>query len=316
MILAAQPAQGQIKLRGQHQDEQPLDEGHLAPQQAKADEHRDQGDAQGRKELQRQRRQEGHPQHPHGGLAVVVGQPGDHLGFAAAGIEQLQDGQVLHHLEEMGAQPGQARPLPLVQPLGAPADQDHEQGDQRRGAGQHQPRQPIQRRHGGQDGRRHQRRRHHGRQEAGVIGVQRLDPIGQQGGQVAGALAGQRDRPQGRQMGDQAGARLLLDPGGGLGGQGLAAPGQQPAQGDQRQQRPQAGPGLGQAEPGQHHLGHHPGQQPGLQDQQPPARKAAEGRSQDRPPNGGPAQAQQGLGRAKAGVVSRRGHAPPRTTAR
>ena len=105
--MGAQGAQGQVKLRGQEEDEKAVHEGHLSPEEAEADAHGHQGDADRGEELQGQGGQEGHPQDLQGGLAVVLGQAFQDLGLAPGGAQQLEGGESLEGLQGAGREAGQ-----------------------------------------------------------------------------------------------------------------------------------------------------------------------------------------------------------------
>ena len=85
-------------------------------------------------QLQHQRRQERHPQRPHGGAPVGVGHPlGSTVGLVAGPAEGAQRGQAADHVEEVPAEPGQRRHCRSVTALVCHADQRAEDRDQRQG---------------------------------------------------------------------------------------------------------------------------------------------------------------------------------------
>jgi hypothetical protein len=150
--------------------------------------------------------------------------------------------------------------------VGVPADQRHEQRDQRQGdqhddgAGQVGAEQVDQHHH------RHHHREHQLRQVAGQVGVQRFDPGGGQDGEPPGLFAGspagtQRGRVQHQIAPQPGGDRRRTAP-----GQFLRRPGQPGADRDHHGQHPQAAGDLFQAGPADDHLGQDPGQQDGLDD--------------------------------------------------
>ena len=124
--------------------------------------------------------------------------------------------------------------MPPARALRAPADQGHEQGNQRRGDQQHQARDHIHRKQ--QHGKCH--RQHggggHGRQVFGEEAIQRLDLVHHGAGQHARGLAPAPVRPLVHQALEQGQAHLALDPLGGDGAGAFAGPGDTGADQHQR----------------------------------------------------------------------------------
>ena len=103
----------------------------------------------------------------------------------------------------MGRQAREFLPLPLVEPLGALADQDHEQRYQRRGDQHDGGRDPVDRKDHDQDRQRQHDHQCHGRQVTGIVCLERLDAIADRGGQFSCPLLSQPYRTHRLQVSDQ-----------------------------------------------------------------------------------------------------------------
>lgn len=134
VVLRAHLPDRQIRLGRQDQDHQPDGEVHPAVDQPHPDGDGDERDRQGREQFQGERRDEGDPQGAHGGAPVVAGDPADRLGLGLGPAEDLERGESGDHIEEVSGEPGQHPPLTVHPGLGRPADEDHEDRDQRKGA--------------------------------------------------------------------------------------------------------------------------------------------------------------------------------------
>ena len=185
----SQGTQRQVELGRQHQDEQGLRIAQLPIQQAQANLHCHHGRAERAHQLERQGREERHPQHPERGPAVPFTGSGDPLSLHLALTQGFEGRQSLQHIQEMGAQAAEGGPLFASEGLGCAADQGHKDRQQRSSDQQHDPGQPVQREYYQQDGERHQRRQRQLRQVLAEIRLQGLDSGYQGGGQLAGALA-------------------------------------------------------------------------------------------------------------------------------
>ena len=140
----------------------------------------DQRDRDGREEFQREGGQEGDPQRAQRRAPVVVGDLADGLRLRLGPAEDLQGGQPGHHVQEVARQPGQQPPLPVHPGLGGPADEHHEQRDQRQRHHDDRRRHPVR----GDDPGEHRDRDHDReaelRQIAGEVVVERVDAPGGQ----------------------------------------------------------------------------------------------------------------------------------------
>ena len=174
--------------------------------------------------------------------------------------------------------------MPPARALRAPADQGHEQGNQRRGDQQHQARDHIHRKQ--QHGKCH--RQHggggHGRQVFGEEAIQRLDLVHHGAGQHARGLAPTPVRPLVHQALEQGQAHLALDPLGGDGAGAFAGPGDTGADQHQRGDAEDAAQQVRARRLPRDGGVQHAGQQPGLDHQQHAAReRRGAGQQQGRP---------------------------------
>ncbi len=189
--------------RREHQDEESFAQREaLSPgadaaqraQQVEADVDRDQRHAQRREQLERGRGQEGDPQHAHGALAQrfgTVAQPSRGQCHRAVRADRRQAAQPI---EQEGVHPAEFDEMRLAGGLRAPADEGHEQRDQRHRADQDQRRGPGLAAHGQRDQRRHQHRAVPRPAMPAQPGHERLGLLGEQRGDLArrGAVAVQR----------------------------------------------------------------------------------------------------------------------------
>ncbi len=259
VVLGTHLPQRQIRLGGENEDDQSDVEVHVAVDQPHADRDRDERDRQGGEQFQDERGEEGDPQGPHGRLPVLAGDPADGLGLRLGPAEHLERRQPRDHVEEVPRQPGEQPPLTVRLGAGDPADEDHEQGDQRQGADDDRRRHPVL----GHHPQQHRRRNHHREPQLGQIArevvVEGVDTTGGQRHQGAGALSAE---PSGAERGrplQQPAAQLRLHrrarP---VGGQ-LGEPGdERPADGhggEQEQRGTQCSERVAVLEGADHHLG-------------------------------------------------------------
>ncbi len=271
VVLRAHLAQRQVRLGGQHQDDQTDVQVHVAVHQAHADRHGDQRHRQGGQQLQRERGEKGDPQGPQGGLAVLTGDPANGVCLGLGPAEHLQCGQTGDHVQEVAREPGQQPPLTVHPGLRGPADQHHEEGDQRQGADDDCRGHPVL----GDDPREHGCRDDHREPQLGEVPrevvVQGVRPACGQGDQGAGSLTAQ---PPGTQVGgasQQPPAQLRFHRGAGAVCGEFGEPrDNRPARGHGSQQQ-QGGAQFSDRLPVPEGPDHHLGNEHGLGDDQPGA---------------------------------------------
>ena len=187
VVVDADLPDREVGLRGEDQDEQGGGQIQVAVEHPEADRHRDHRHRQGRQQLQHQGGEKGDPQRPHGLAAVgrlAAPQP---LGLGLGAAEDLQGGQAGDQVGEVPGEPGLHRPAALGEGLGRPADQGHEDRDQRQRERDDQRRGEV----GAQD--RHPHHQRNGdrqrqlRQVLGEVAVQRVQTLGDQGDQPSRA---------------------------------------------------------------------------------------------------------------------------------
>ena len=209
----------------------------LAPHQAKADEHRRQGDRDSGEELQNQRREKGDAQHRHRIAAIGLRHLRDNGDFAFRRAKNFQVGQALHGVEQMAAQPRQRRPCARVGPLGALPDEDQEDHGQRQGDDENRPRQPVERRDDGKNGEGNDGAGRQSRKIAPPIGLDRRHRIGKNRHQFAGRRIDQPNRTERADMIEQVAkqgfSHAAPKPGRRLGRRSSRAPRAKQRQGDQ-----------------------------------------------------------------------------------
>ena len=101
----------------------------LAPQQAQAQDHGHETDAESGDEVHGQGGEERHPQRPHGGDANPLGGLDDLTASVPVAPEGSQRRKPLNELEEPPGQRPEAAPLPRRAPVGLPPEVDHGHGD-------------------------------------------------------------------------------------------------------------------------------------------------------------------------------------------
>ena len=256
----AQQAQRQIEFGRQDQDKERLLERQSAVEHPQPDLHRDDRRAERADHLQHQRREEGNPQHTQRRIPVALADLGDDRDLFAAAVEQLERRQPLQHVEEVRAHPAEGGPLLPRQAVGQAADEDHEDGDERRGQQQHQAGEGVQRKDDQQKGQRDQHGQRQLRQVLAEVGVQRLDPFDRGVDQFSRALAAGIGRAQRQQMCGQALAQVGFHARGDPAGRQLAGPEQQSPDDGDGCQRDEQRQDVRQREAAQENAVHHAGQ--------------------------------------------------------
>ena len=221
----AERTQGLVELGGEEEDEERLLEGELAIEQAQADGDRHHRRADRRDQLEHERREEGHAQDPHRRRAEALADLRDRGDLLAAAAEELQRGQALQDVEEVGAQAAEGLPLLAGQGVGQAADQDHEEGEKGGGEEQDDAGERIAREDEGQDGERDQDGQRQMGQILAEVGVKGVDSFGHDHGQLAGALCARVERAKGEEVSEKALAQGQLDVSGDLDGGRVAAVG-------------------------------------------------------------------------------------------
>ncbi len=207
-----------------------------------------------------------------------------HLRPAAA--QHLERAQPLQHVQEIGVQAAEGAPLAAGGSLGLIPDQDHKNGDQRRGEQQHQPGERVDGEDEEQEGERHQGCQGKLGQVLGVVGVQGFDALGGGCHQLAAALLAGKCRTQGEEALHELAAQVQLEAAGKGAGCHVAPPDQNGAQQDERQQQRQRTEHLPQGSAAQEDLGDHPAGLLRLEDGENPGAEAqqdGEGKEQPRP---------------------------------
>ena len=155
----------QIHLRGQGQHQQAGVEVQLAVDQTDPDEHGHHRHGEGADQLQGEAGHERGPQGGHRGGAVALGDLGQRLTLGPGTAQPHQDRQPACQLQQVVGEPVQSVGGLLHPVLGVPADQHHEQRDQRDRQHQDQRRDPVVR----QDPHAQSQRHHGGRGQCGQV---------------------------------------------------------------------------------------------------------------------------------------------------
>ena len=203
MELGPGPAERDEDLRGDQQHGHRGLQAELAPQQAQAQDHGHEADAESGDQVHGEGGEEGHPQRAHGGDAHPLGGL-DHLAATVSlAPEGAQRRQSLDELEEPPGQRTEAAPLACRAPGRLPAEVDH--GDRHGDDQRHHDdqREPVLGGHPDQEDERHHGR--HGRlgEVAGEVGVERAQAAGGGERELAGSLPGQPAGPEGEHLAQQ-----------------------------------------------------------------------------------------------------------------
>ena len=172
----------------------------LAPEQAQAQDHGHETDAESGDEVHGQGRKERHPQRPHGGDADPFGGLDDLTASVPVAPEGSQRGKSLNELEEPPGQRPEAAPLPRRAPVGLPPEVDHGHGD-REHQGHHDDQgEPVLRGDPDQQNQRHHCGHDRLGEIAGEVGVERTQAARGGEGQLTGAFPGQPGGPEGEHL--------------------------------------------------------------------------------------------------------------------
>ena len=165
VVGGADVPERQIHLRGQSQHQQAGVEVQLAVDQADPDEHGHHRHGEGADQLQGEAGHECGPQGGHRGGAVALGDLGQRLTLGPGTAQTHQDRQPPSQLQQVVGEPVEAVGGLFHPVLGVPADQHHEQRDQRDRQHQDQCRDPVVRQDPHAQGQRH----HRGRGQRGQV---------------------------------------------------------------------------------------------------------------------------------------------------
>ncbi len=156
------------------------------------------------------------------------------LGLGAGASEDLEGGQAGDEVGEVAGEAGLQGPAALGAGFGGPADEGHEDGDQRQGEGDDQGAGEV----AGEDGEADDQRDGHGedelRQVLGVEPVEGIESLGDEGDEAAGGGASvERTVEAGAH---EVKAQLRFDGRGGALGEDVVGPGQDGFGGEDRDQ--------------------------------------------------------------------------------
>ena len=133
MVLRREVAQGQVQLRCQDENGQRGLEPDAAVGEAHADGDGDERDPERRGQLEHGPREERHAQGPHRRAAVLLARLRDRRNLSVPAIERPQRREASHDVEEVRREEGEGTPARVCLTLGVPADEDHEDEDERQG---------------------------------------------------------------------------------------------------------------------------------------------------------------------------------------
>ena len=169
-------AEGDEDLRGYKEHGQRGVEVELPPQQAQAQDHGDQADAESGDEVHGQGGEERHAQRPHGSDAHPFGGFDDLTAAVPVPPEGPQCGQSLNELEEPPGQRAEAAPLPRRAPVRLPSEVDHGDRDGYHQGHHDDQREPVLCGDPDQKDQRHHRGHSRLGEIAGEVGMQRTQP--------------------------------------------------------------------------------------------------------------------------------------------
>ena len=194
MKLRRELPQREIELGGEHEHGQAGLQAEPAVYEPHADGNRNQGDAQGRGELEHRAREKGDPQGPHRRLPVMLTDPREHGGVLRPAVERPQRRQATHDIQEVTREQPEREPSLTRAILGVPADQPHEDGDERQREQHQAGGQGIDRHDQAEHRQRHQDRKHDLGQVAGEIRLEPVHTLDRRRGDLACLGAVERDR--------------------------------------------------------------------------------------------------------------------------
>ena len=196
MERRTQGAQRPVELRRQHEHEEGLAERDPRVEQPQAHLDRDHRRPEGRERLERQRGNEGEPQHLQGDRAVTLVRVLERAGLVVHAGERPQGGEAGERVEKARGESRECRPLPPRALLGGAPDEPHEERDERERQQEHEGGEGVAPQHrgqhqGGDDGRERGLR-----QVLPDVGVEGLHPAHERVRELAGPLARGEPRPE------------------------------------------------------------------------------------------------------------------------
>ena len=208
VVRAADVAQGQVHLGGQHEDHEPGAEVHLPVDEAQADEHGHHGHGERGDQLEGHAGDERGAQGAQSGGVVPLRGPLEGAALDAGPAQPHEHGQSAGELHEVAGEAVQPV-LGGVDPLlRVPADEDHEEGHERDGQQHHEGGERVPGEDPGAEDRGHDGGGGQGRQDLGVVVVQALQAVGDQHG--VRARAGARAVRGGQAVGHEVAAHAHL----------------------------------------------------------------------------------------------------------
>ena len=175
VVLRREVPERQVELGREHEHRQARLEPEPALDQPDADDHGDEGDAEGRGQLEHGPREERDAERPHRRAAVAVTDLGDPLGLRLCPVERAERRQPADDVEEVGRETRQGLPALTRSPLGVPADQPHEDRDERQRQEHDTGGDRVDHRHEDEHGDRHHHGQHDLRQVAREGRLERVD---------------------------------------------------------------------------------------------------------------------------------------------
>ena len=152
--------------------------------------HSDDRDGEGADEFEGKRGEEGDPQGGHGLARVGVRKLAQRLGLFRCAAEAHQYRQSFGQFKQVVGQARQRGHSSLGFLLGMKADQDHKQRHKRDGKHDHHRADPVRREDSGADQQRHDCAGNQRREVLGVIGVEAVQPTGEQDSERTGPARG------------------------------------------------------------------------------------------------------------------------------
>ena len=174
--LCRQVTEGEVQLRCENEHGQPRLEADASVDEADAHDHRHERHADRRRELEHRAGEKRHAQGRHGRAPVGVADRRRLLDLGTAAVERSERRKAADDVAEVSGEERERLPALLRAALGVPADQPHEDRDERKRQQHDAGRQQIDRGHERQHRDGDDRREHDLGQVAGERRLERLDP--------------------------------------------------------------------------------------------------------------------------------------------
>ncbi len=242
MKSRAEQSQRQVDIGCEDEDEERRLELDPSVEQAQTDFDRDDGGADRRDHFEREGGEERDAQHAERRIAKLLAHACDRGDLVAAASEDFERRQALQDVEEMRAHHAQRGVLPTRQKVCRAADQKHKQRNERRGQQQDDAGENIERKDDREHRKWHERGEDELRQVLAVVRFERFDAIDRGGDEFAGAFAARVGGSECNEMIEEAFAQSRLDARGDAERGHFAAPREERARGDDRQQREERAP--------------------------------------------------------------------------